>query len=143
MQKIIEENKSEKVEGKMFMGLLFAIIIALLNTFVNHTMLTRRKSVVFCIVTFIINSVIVTGALIVFRNLINDDTIFKYAFYMVMFLYIGYIYLIFKESFSKKLFVMFSTWVISAMIFIISIAVAKLFFHNEFLIYYEYGISFC
>lgn len=142
MHNIIEENKSEKVEGTMFMGLLFAIIIALLNTFMNHTMLTRRKSVVFCIVTFIINSVIVAGALIVFRNLINDDNIFKYAFYMVMFLYIGYIYLIFKESFSKKLFVMFSTWVISAMIFIISIAVAKLFFHNEFLIYYEYGIIF-
>ena len=124
------------------MGLLFGIIIALLNTLVNHTMLTRKKSVVFCIVTFIINSAIVVGVLIVLQNLINDDTIFKYAFYMIMFLYIGYIHLIFKESFSKKLFVMFSTWVISAMIFIISIAVAKMFFDNEFLIYYEYGIMF-
>ena len=124
------------------MGLLFGIIIALLNTLVNHTMLTRKKSVAFCIVAFIINSAIVEGAVIVLRNFINDDTIFKYAFYMAMFLYIGYIHLIFKESFSKKLFVMFSTWVSSVMIFIISIAVAKLFFHNEFLIYYEYGIMF-
>jgi hypothetical protein len=142
MWKIIEEFKSEKAEGEVFMGLLFGIIIALLNTLVNHTMLIRKKSVAFCIVAFIINSVIVDGALIVLHYYINDDTIFKYVFYAVMFLYIGYIHLIFKESFSKKLFVMFSTWVISAMIFIISIAVAKLFFSNTFLIYYEYGIMF-
>lgn len=54
----------------------------------------------------------------------------------------GYIHLVFKESFSKKLFVMFSTWVISAMIFIISIEVAKLFFNYGFLLYFEYGIIF-
>ena len=124
------------------MGLLFGIIIAFLNTLVNHTMLIRKKSIAFCIVAFIINSAIVAGTLIILHNFINNNTTFKYASYMVMFLYIGYIHLIFKESFPKKLFVMFSTWVISAMIFIISIALAKLFFDNESLIYYEYGIMF-
>jgi diguanylate cyclase (GGDEF)-like protein len=81
-------------------------------------------------------------SLIVLQHLIPNLTIFKYGFYLIMFLYIGYIHLVFKESFSKKLFVMFSTWVISAMIFIISIAVAKLFFNYEFLLYFEYGIIF-
>lgn len=124
------------------MNLLFAIIIALLNTLSNHTMLTRKKSIAFCIVAFVINSAIVMGALIGLRHLITDLTIFKYVFYFIMFMYIGYIHLVFKESFSKKLFVMFSTWVISAMIFIISIAVAKLFFDYEFLLYFEYGMIF-
>jgi len=124
------------------MGLLFEIIIALLNTLLNHTMLTRKKSVTFCIVTFVINSAIVMGALIGLQHLITNPNIFKYVFYFVMFLYIGYIHLVFKESFSKKLFVMFSTWVISAMIFIISIVLAKLFFDYEFLLYFEYGIIF-
>ena len=124
------------------MGLLFAIIIALLNTLLNHTMLTRKRSVTFCIVTFVINSAIVVGALIGFQHLITDLTIFKYVFYFIMFMYIGYIHFVFKESFPKKLFVMFSTWVISAMIFIISILVSKLFFDYEFLLYFEYGIIF-
>jgi len=130
------------MEGNVFMGLLFEIIIALLNTLLNHTMLTRKKSVTFCIVTFVINSAIVMGALIGLQHLITNPNIFKYVFYFVMFLYIGYIHLVFKESFSKKLFVMFSTWVISAMIFIISIVLAKLFFDYEFLLYFEYGIIF-
>lgn len=124
------------------MGLLLAIIIALLNTLLNHTMLTKKKSVAFCIVAFLINSAIVTVALIGLKQLITDLTIFKYLFCLVMFLYIGYIHLVFKESFSKKLFVMFSTWVISAIIFIISIAVAKLFFNSDLLLYFEYGIRF-
>lgn len=122
------------------MGLLFTIIIALLNTLLNHTMLTSKKSVPFCIVTFVINSTIVIGALIGLHYLVNNLTIIKYGFYFIMFLYMGYIHLVFKESFSKKLFVMFSTWVISAMIFIISIAVAELFFNYGFLLYFEYGI---
>jgi diguanylate cyclase (GGDEF)-like protein len=130
------------MEGKVLMSLLFALIIALLNTLLNHTMLTRKKTVAFCIVTFVINSAIVTGALIGFQHLITDHNIFKYVFYFIMFLYIGYIHLVFKESFSKKLFVMFSTWVISAIIFTISIVVAKLFFNYEFLLYFEYGIVF-
>lgn len=122
------------------MSLLFAIIIALLNTLLNHTMLTREKSIAFCIVTFVINSAIVIAALIGLQHLTRNLNIIKYGFYFIMFLYIGYIHLVFKESFSKKLFVMFSTWVISAMIFIISIAVAKLFFDYKFILYFECGI---
>lgn len=124
------------------MGLLVAIIIALLNTLLNHTMLTRKKSVPFCIAAFVINSVIVMAAFIGLKQLITDLTVLKYVFCFTMFLYIGYIHLVFNESLSKKLFVMFSTWVISAIIFIISIAVAKTFFDSERILYFEYGIRF-
>lgn len=48
-----------------------------------------------------------------------------------MFLYIAYIHLVFEETLSKKIFVMFSTWVISAIIYNISILMAKLFFDFE------------
>lgn len=96
----------------------------------------------FCIVTFIINSAIVMAALIGLQHFIINRNIIKYVFYFIMFLYIGYIHMVFRESFSKKLFVMFSTWVISAMIFIISIVIAKQFFDYEFLLYFEYGIIF-
>ncbi|MBU3100603.1 MULTISPECIES: GGDEF domain-containing protein [Clostridium] len=124
------------------MDLLFEITIALLNTLLNHTMLTRKKSVTFCVVTFVINSAIVMAALNGLQHFKTNITLFKYGFYFIMFLYIVYIYLVFKESLAKKLFVMFSTWVISAMIFIISVEVAKLFSDYEFLLYFEFGIIF-
>jgi len=109
------------------MGLITAILIALLNTLLNHTMLTRKKSVIFCLVAFLINSVIVMAAVFVIKQLITDIAILKYIFCFIMFLYIAYIHLVFEETLSKKLFVMFSTWVISAIIYYISILIAKLF----------------
>ena len=108
------------------MGLIIAMLIALLNTLLNHTMLTRKKSVIFCLVAFLINSVIVMAAVFGANLLITDVVILKYIFCFIMFLYIAYIHLVFEETLSKKLFVMFSTWVISAIIYYISILIAKL-----------------
>lgn len=113
------------------MSLIIAILIALLNTLVNHTMLTRKKSVLFCIVAFLINSVIEVVAIFGVKLLITNIDIAKYIFCFIMFLYIAYIHLVFEETISKKLFVMFSTWVISAIIYNIAILMAKLFFDIE------------
>lgn len=109
------------------MGLIISLLIALLNTLLNHTMLTRKKSIVFCVVAFLINSVIVMAAVFGIKLFVKDIAIAKYLFCFVMFLYIAYIQVVFEETLSKKLFVMFSTWVISAIIYHISILLAKLF----------------
>jgi len=109
------------------MSLVIAMLIALLNTLVNHTMLTRRKSVFYCIVSFLMNSLVVLIAVIFVNQFITDIAIWKYIFCAIMFLYIAYIHLVFEESLAKKIFVMFSTWVISAIIFSISILLAQLF----------------
>lgn len=103
------------------MGLIIAMLIALLNTLLNHTMLTRKKSVIFCLAAFVINSIIIMAAIIGVKQFITDIDIFKYIFCFIMFFYIVYIHLVFKETLPKKLFVMFSTWVISAIIYYISI----------------------
>ncbi len=93
----------------------------------NHTMLTRKKSFIFCIVAFLINSIVVMAAIFGVYKLMTDIVILKYIFCFIMFLYIAYIYLVFEETLSKKIFVMFSTWVISAIIYHISILISKLF----------------
>lgn len=122
------------------MELLIAMLIALLNTLLNHTMLTRKKTFIFCLVAFLTNSVIVIAALFGMKQLITDISIGKYIFCFIMFLYIAYIHLVFEESLSKKIFVMFSTWVISAIIYSISILIARLFFDIENVADYIYGI---
>lgn len=109
------------------MSLIIAMLIALLNTLLNHTMLTKKKSVIFCLVAFVINSVVVIVAIIGIKQLVTDIDIAKYIFCFVMFLYIAYIHMVFQETLSKKLFVMFSTWVISAIIYHVSILLANLF----------------
>lgn len=108
------------------MSLIVSMIIALLNTLLNHTMLTSKKSIRFCIATFIANSLVVNIALVGARYLFTDIRVMKYVFCVIMFLYIGYIYIVFEESFSKKIFVMFSTWVVSGIVFNVSIIVAGL-----------------
>ena len=110
------------------MSLIMAMLIAVLNTLLNHTMLTRKKTVAFCLAAFLINSFVVIAAIIFCKLLISDMTIWKYIFCFIMFFYIAYIHLVFEETLSKKLFVMFSTWVISAIIYQLSILIAHLFF---------------
>lgn len=108
------------------MSLIVSMIIALLNTLLNHTMLTSKKSIQFCVATFIANSLVVNIALVGAHYLFTDIRVMKYVFCFIMFLYIGYIYIVFEESFAKKIFVMFSTWVVSGIVFNVSIIVAGL-----------------
>ena len=123
------------------MSLIMAMLIALLNTLLNHTMLTRKKSVTICLAAFVINTVIVMAAIAGMKQLISDIDLFKYLFSFMMFLYIAYIHFVFEETFSKKIFVMFSTWVISAIIYSCSILIVKQFldFGNE--TYFVYGFQ--
>ncbi|MBW9173563.1 hypothetical protein K2F43_20465 [Clostridium estertheticum] len=55
-----------------------------MNTLLNHTMLTRKKSVTFCVVTFVINSAIVMAALNGLQHFKTNITLFKYGFYFIM-----------------------------------------------------------
>ncbi len=116
------------------MSILISLLIAFLNTLLNHTMLTRRKSVRYCAAAFTLNSVVVYVALFFIKQAVTDIDLFKYIFCWMMFLYIAYIHNVFKESLSKKLFVMFSTWVISAIIYHIAILMAAVWMDSGNLI---------
>lgn len=96
------------------------LIVATLNILTNHTMLTRKKSISYCVIVFIINSIFVIGCSLIFRKVVTDPIIYKYVFYLTAFFYIGYIYLVFSDSFPVKIFSMFSIWVFSTIILSIS-----------------------
>ena len=100
--------------------LLFPLLTCLLNTIAVHTLLTRKRSIKYCLVAFIFNSIFVfTAEFSIFTN-IHNPFIAKYLFFFIGFLYIFYIYFVFSESISKKLFAMFSIWIFSVSILLIS-----------------------
>lgn len=122
------------------MGLIINMSVALLNTLLNHTMLTRKKTVLFCVFAFLINSIVVIAVLTSISRVVTDIDTLKYIFCFIMFIYIAYIHLVFEETLSKKLFVMFSTWVISAIIYHISILISRLFFDFGNVTNFMYGL---
>lgn len=100
--------------------------IGVLNILITHTLLTRNKSIMYCLVAFVLNTLFIycAGSLVAIN--IQDIVIAKYVLYFLCFFYIVYIYLVFSETFPKKIFTMFSIWIFSLMIFFTSITVAEL-----------------
>lgn len=98
------------------MTLIATVMIALLNILTNHTMLTRKRSIPYCAIAFIVNTLLVLILGIYFRNRITDLMVYKYVFYAIAFIYIGYIYMVFSDAFSIKLFSMLSVWGFSTII---------------------------
>lgn len=95
------------------MILLVAPIIALFNILTNHTMLTRKRSIFYCVMAYIVNSFIFIMISVYLISFPIDSVISKYLFYLTAFSYIGYISIVFSEPFPIKLFSMFSIWVFS------------------------------
>lgn len=112
------------------MKLTFQLIITFINILTTHTLLTRRKSYVYCFVVFILNTVFFVGALSLTKKYITDPTTLKYVLYFLAFLNIVYIYLIFKESISKKIFTMFSIWMFSTGAMLFSTSLVHFFPEN-------------
>jgi len=105
---------------------LYLFIIAILNVFTTHTLLTRKKSIKFCLNAFILITVFIYITNICAKEYIHDSTIFEYVLYFNSFLYISYINLVFEESITKKVFAMFSIWMFSTICLVIAISSAQL-----------------
>lgn len=106
--------------GDEFMVLFGPLIIALFNILTNHTMLTRKRSILYCIISFILNSFIFIVIIIYIKKIITNPIVYKYALYLTASSFIIYISIVFNDSFSIKLFSMLSIWVFSTIILLIS-----------------------
>lgn len=107
--------------------LLFITIISLLNVIATHALLTRKRSIKYCIVAFILNTAFFCVALFGVHQFIKNLVVLRYVIYFLAFLTILYIYMVFEESLSKKIFAMFSIWMFSTIIFYISITVINVY----------------
>lgn len=106
------------------MIMLYSIpLISTLNIIATHALLTRKRSVKYCISAYILNTVVLCIAVIFTKRYITDPVISKYIMYFLASLFIIYIYLVFEESISKKIFAMFSIWLFSTVLLFIAITI--------------------
>lgn len=118
--------------------LCFLFIISILNMIATHALLTRKRSIKYCIVAYILNTVVFYIALVFTKRNITDPVILKYVLYFMASLYIIYIYLVFEESLSKKIFAMFSIWLFSTVLLFIAIAILDVSSVNIYETAYRY-----
>ena len=105
---------------------LYLFFIAILNVLTTHTLLTRKKSIKFCLNAFILITLFIYITNICAKEYIYDPVIIEYILYFNSFLYIFYINLVFEESLTKKLFAMVSIWMFSIICLVIAISSAQL-----------------
>ena len=104
-----------------------SFFISLFCILTGHCLLTRNKSIKFCIITFILNTLFIFSSGIYLTNHIQNLVIVKYAIYCIVFLYLTYFYIVFEESISKKVFTMISIWLSSTIALLISIQLSDSF----------------
>jgi len=104
-----------------------SFFISLFCILTGHCLLTRNKSIKFCIITFILNTLFIFSSGIYLTNHIQNLVIVKYAIYCIVFLYLTYFYIVFEESISKKAFTMISIWLSSTIALLISIQLSDSF----------------
>ncbi|EGW37440.1 GGDEF domain-containing protein [Desulfosporosinus sp. OT] len=111
----------------IFSSVLYLFFIGLFNTLTTHTLLSRKKSIVFCINTFVLTTIFIYIINIYAEKYIHNPVIIEYVLYLISCLYLAYIHIVFKESISKKIFAMFSIWMFSTICLVISIKIAELY----------------
>ena len=90
-----------------------------------HSLLTRKKTITFCIVAFILNTLFVFSTGIYAPKYIHNEGTFKVIMYCTTFSYLIYLNLVFKESLSKKIFTLFSVWMFSTITLFIAMFFAS------------------
>ena len=107
--------------------LIYGFFITILNIITTHALLTRRKSITYCFVAFILNTLFVLSIIIPSMRYIPNSTIVKYIIFCAAFLYVIYVYLVFEESIQKKIFTMLSICILSTISLFVAVITIRLF----------------
>ncbi|SHH72894.1 sensor histidine kinase [Clostridium grantii] len=118
----------------MYILINFELTICI-NLLYNHLFLTRKKSMKYSLVIFIINQLIVLLGILFSTIFFKDTVLYNYALFILGFSFIIYISFVFEESFSKKIFNMFTIWVLSNILFILCSYTIGLFYIKDYSIY--------
>lgn len=118
--------------------ILSTSLITLINTVDFHLLLTRRRSIKYCTIIYIINYFIVLFGTYLCDIFLKGTIFYKYiVFILVCTTFIIYVFLIFEESISKKIFTMFTVWLLSIIVLLISSYIMGSF-HIKDLSMYKY-----
>ena len=105
-----------------------------------HLLLTRKRSLRYSIFTFVINYLIILFCYYILSVFFEDSIFYRYSSTFLGFTAIITIHLVFEESILKKIFTMFSVWVFSHIILIISSYIISVFDIEDYNLYTFYLI---
>ena len=115
---------------------LFATLLTMtFNTLICHVLLERRKSVPYCICAFIFFSTGISLLIAATLLIIGRTPLAKYVYLVLNCCYIFYIQLVFTESFPKKLFTMFSAWILTNIILLLCVFIIDTFYYHKIYIF--------
>jgi two-component system, LytTR family, sensor histidine kinase AgrC len=105
-----------------------------------HLLLTRKRSIRGSTLIYIINYLIIIFGYYILSAFFEDSIFYRYSSTFLGVTVIIAIYLVFEESFSKKIFTMFTIWVFSHIILIISSYIISVFNIEDYNLYISYLI---
>jgi two-component system, LytTR family, sensor histidine kinase AgrC len=115
------------------------IISSSLILFINfgyfHLLLTRKRSIKYTLLIFIINYLIAVLVCVLDYVFFRGTNYYKYILYILASTFIVYIALVFEESLSKKIFTMFTVWLFSNITLIICSYVINFFPFKDISLY--------
>lgn len=121
---------------------MYAAIITSFIVFIDlgylHLLLTRKRSIRYSTFIFIINYLIIIFGYLILSTFFKDSSFYKYSSSILGFTLIIYIYLIFEESIFKKIFTMFTVWLFSHIILIISAYIISIINIEDYNLYIFY-----
>lgn len=100
----------------------FKIVFFILT---SHGLLTRKKTIKFCIIAFSLNTIFIFLSGIYIFRYIHNEKFFKIIMYILSLSYIIYLNLIFKESLSKKIFTFFTIVMFSTITLFVATPIAE------------------
>lgn len=100
----------------------FKIVFFILT---SHGLLTRKKTIKFCIIAFSLNTIFIFLSGIYIFQYIHNEKFFKIIMYILSLSYIIYLNLIFKESLSKKIFTFFTIVMFSTITLFVATPIAE------------------
>lgn len=123
----------------MYIGIVTSFILFIDFAYI-HLLLTRKRSIGYSTFIFIINYLIIILGCYILPTFFEDSIFYRYSSTFLGCTMIMSIYLIFEESILKKIFTMFTVWVFSHIILIISSYIISINYIEDYNIYSLYLI---
>lgn len=123
----------------MYIGIVTSFILFIDYAYI-HLLLTRKRSIRHSIFIFIINYLIIILGCYILLTFFEDSFFYKYTSTILGSTMIISIYLIFEESILKKIFTMFTVWVFSHIILIMSSYILSINYIEDYDVYSLYLI---
>lgn len=123
----------------MYIGIVTSFILFIDFAYI-HLLLTRKRSIRYSMLIFIINYLVIIFGCYIMLIFFEDSFIDRYASTILGCTMIIAIYLIFEESILKKIFTMFTVWLFSHIILIISSYIISVNYIDDYNVYSLYLI---